>query len=289
MDHTKIAAAVLALGAAAGTSASPITISQTIILGQLLNGTSTTVQFDLNATLASQGLNASNVQSGHLVVYGISDASYGAGAAQPYGGYELQSSNTYVAYYQYAGGNYFVCTSYSWWSGNCMSGYYVPAYYSPVYRTDRTYLRSGDILYTDSIADNMVVTAGTSSASDLADQLSSSLATYGAWNYEASNWNGNGYDRTYDRARNSYQALSGPLTVDLGLDLVALADFGADGILSSFITASLGQFTVNSAMLTLQVDDAPPTGVPEPDSLLLAGTALALATLVARRRRRKAK
>jgi hypothetical protein len=283
MKTINIVGAAVAIGATAGAIASPVTVSQTFALGQLLNGSATTLQFDLGSTLAGQGLTAMNVLSGNVVVYGVSDAAYGPTSAQAYGAYTQEGSNSYIAYYAYGGGGYQSC-SYSWWGA--ASCYYEPVHYSPVYATDQQFLHSRDLLHADTVADRMDVSIGGVTGSALANTFSSVTDAYGQQNFEAAYRNGsNGYNRYYNRERDVYEALSGSLSVDLGLDTTALADFAADGMLSAQVSAGIGQFRLTSAVLTLQIDDAPAPGVPEPGSLALGG--IAAAALLATRRRRR--
>jgi hypothetical protein len=272
MAILKLSATALAVGSALAAQAAPVLVSETITLGQVLNGGSGNFQFDVGAALASRGLEAGNALSGSLVVYGISDASYNSNSSPVFGAYQTASSSSYVAYY--SGGCY-----YSWWGGGS-------CYYYPVYATATDMLRSGDVAHRDTVADTMSVHAGGSQGSDVADQLTSSTGAYGGWNYESQVNNGYNYTRYYNRQRDVYEAIQGSLEVDLGLDALALGDLRNDGVLSFDVAATVGQFRLVSATLNLQVDDAPPTGLPEPGTLgLVAAAALTGASFTRRRRK----
>jgi hypothetical protein len=285
MDVTKLAGALVAAGTAAGVSAAPVTVSQTLNLGQLLSGGSTALHFDLGSTLSSQNLESQQVLSGSLMVYGVSDASYGGGVTQ-YGGYMLESQTSFTAFYQYGGGGYYVCTSYSWWSGGCNGGYYVPAYYYPVQGVNHTFLRSDDVVYTDNTVDTMSVHAGNTTQTGSDSTVTDSATAYGPWSLTGQFNNGQyGTDTYYDQSRNVYHAISGALSVDMSLDSLALSSFATSGILDASVSAPSGQFRLDQAVLTLQVDNTPPGSLPEPATLAL--TATAALGLVAARRRRK--
>ncbi|MDG0831339.1 PEP-CTERM sorting domain-containing protein [Roseateles saccharophilus] len=286
MDITKLAGALVAAGAAAGVSAAPVTVSQTLNLGQLLNGGGTGLHFDLGSTLSGQNLESQQVLSGSLQVYGVSDASYGSGVTQ-YGSYMLESQTNFTAFYQYGGGGYFVCTSYSWWSGGCSGGYYVPAYYYPVQGTNRTFLRSDNVLYSDNTVDTMSVHAGNTTQTGSDSSVSNSATAYGPQVFAGQSGNGMyGTDTYYDQSRNVYHSVSGALSVDMTLDSLALASFATAGTLDASVFAQTGQFRLDQAVLTLQVDDTPSGRLPEPATLALTATA-ALGLAAARRRRRQ--
>lgn len=285
MDVTKLAGALVAAGTAAGVSAAPVTVSQTLNLGELLNGGGTALHFDLGSTLTGQNLEAQHVLSGSLMVYGVSDASYGSGVTQ-YGNYMLESQSTFTAFYQYRGGGYYVCTSYSWWSGGCTGGYYVPAYYYPVQGVNRTFLRSDDVAYTDNTVDTMSVHAGITTQTGSDSTVTDSATAYGPRSYSGQAGNLQyGIDTYYDQSRNVYHAISGALSVDMTLDDLALANFATSGILEASVGAPSGQFRLEQAVLTLQVDNTPSGSLPEPATLALTATA-AVGLLAARRRRK---
>lgn len=277
-----LATAVMAVGAAAGAHAAAVTVSQTVQLGALLQGESQTLQFDFGAALAAQGLDATQALSGHLVVYGMSDGSFGAGVAQDYGAYEQTGSRDYFTYvvtgYAFGG-----CSYSSWGGGRC---YYYPVY-APVASTDRDFGRSRDILHQDSVADALRVSAGGSST-EASVGLSAVQDPYGAWVYETmeSRYPG-GYDRYYNRERNAYEGHFGEFEALLGLDAQALADFRMDALLDVGFLGTLGRFSDLTVTLNVQIDDGPATGhnVPEPGTLALVAAGLAGAAAVRRRQR----
>lgn len=272
MAILKLSATALAIGSAIAAQASPVLVSETVSLGQVLNGNSSNFQFDLSAALASRGLSAGGALSGSLVVYGVSDASYNSVSGPVFGNYQSANYSTFIAYY--SGSCY-----YSWWGGSS-------CYYYPVYGSQTDMLRSGDVMHQDTVADTMAVHTGGSQATDTVDQWISSATGYGGWNYEGQ-YNNGGYNYTtyYDRQRDVYQALQGSLEVDLGLDALALGDLKSDGVLNFDVAASVGQFRLLSATLNVQVDDAAGR-LPEPGSLALVATAVLTGASFTRRRRR---
>jgi hypothetical protein len=146
-------------------------------------------------------------------------------------------------------------------------------------------------MHVDSVADQMTVTAGATSASDTASNVTNSATPFGA---QVSDGTGGdyygGYQYYYSQYRDTYQAISGPLQVSMGLDAVALADLALDGLLGIGVSA-FGQFSLQSASLTFTAEQAGISqggSVPEPGSIALSATALA-ALLALRRRRREAK
>jgi len=284
--QTGISAALAVLGAVAmPASATPVTMTETVSLGQLLSGNSTNVQFSISSLLISQGYAPTDVISGDLVVYGLSDPSYGAATAQPYSGYNVTGTTSHTAYYPYYVSGY---TSCGWWS--C---YYSPGYtaYAPYSVTDYYETRNRDILHQDNVADVMQVTVGGTTASATADQTVHAANPYNPATSD-------GYVCTYDgygncvyhyrssQERDVYDAIYGPLQQSLVLDLLALQDIWGDGILDVGVGAPTGQFVLKSAQLTIQADHvSPKQTVPEPGTLSLVGAAIAAGTLARRRRR----
>ncbi|WP_457424947.1 PEP-CTERM sorting domain-containing protein [Roseateles sp. P5_E7] len=270
MTTLKFSATALAVGSALAAQAAPVTVSQTMTLGQVLNGNSANFQFNVNSALASQGVAGGTALSGTLVVYGISDASYNSSTGAVFGNYETIYSGGYT-YYAY-GGCY-----YSWWGGSS-------CYYYPVYASYTEQLRSGDVTHRDTVADTMTVSAGNATASDVVDQWITSSTGYGGYNYEGQYSTGNGYTTLYNRQRDVYEALQGDLQTSLALDLAGLADVQGDGVLSFSVGASAGQFRVLSATLNLVVEER--RGLPEPGTLVLVGAAALTGASFTRRRRK---
>lgn len=272
-----LTAALALMGVSAAASATPVSVSQTISLSQLLSGnSSTSISFDLNAQLATAGQSAGNIFSGDLVVFGYSDAQYNSTVTDPYGGYVLNSTSTRqvsvpYTYYQY-------CSSWSW---NCYSGPYTG--YDTYNVSDYSYVRSRDVEHIDSVADTMTVTAGASSASASANTTTSSVGEYGGLTLDTETGSSTyGMNYYYDRQRDTYQAIDGPIETTLSLDSTALADLMADGILAPTVQATLGGFHLTSATLTVEAESK----VPEPGTLALFAGAAAAGALTRRRRKK---
>lgn len=302
-SKTSINLALVAAGAIASvpTMAAPVTISESFTLNALLqNGGASQLNFDIGGFLTAQGLSAGRVVSGEMVVHGFSEASYGEAAAGAYSGYQQTgSSSHYATRTQYAyvpgytQGYSYSCRS-TWGYTTCYGSYWVPGYsygYQVGYTIgDTLETRYRDIMHIDSVADQMKVTAGNSSATDTADTHSNSVGAYGNANYEGQicrYYDGAGncsYAYEYNRERDTYDAVFGALDTSLSLDLIALQDLRNDGLLGVGFSALAGQFNLQSINFTLQVE--PGSDVPEPASLLLAGAALAGAAAATRRRRK---
>lgn len=271
MAAKALTASALAVGSVLAAHAAPVLVSETLTLGQLLNGSTDSLQFDVGSALAARGLSAGQLVSGSLVVYGISDASYGATEGPLFGNYVTTNQYTYVAYY--SGGCYYS----SWGGGSC--------YYYPVYGTATEQERLGDIFHRDAVADTILVSVGGAQGSDVVNEVSASSTAYGSRVYE--NQVASGVNRTYyyNRTRDVYEALYGDLMVNVGLDGLAMSDLMSDSILNFSVGASVGQFRLVSATLNLRLDDAP-QGVPEPGSLALVAAAAVTGAAFTRRRRK---
>lgn len=251
--------------------AAPVLVTETLSLNELLSGNATSIQFNVASLLASQGLTPAGIQSGTLVVYGLSDPNFGAAASQPYGAYQVDGpagSHT-ASYTYYVGGSY----SCGWWS-TCYYSYPVTGYYSV---TDYSETRSRDVLHVDNVADQMNVSVGSSSASDTASQILNITDAYKPSTYDGSVGGGaNPIYYQYSRERDVYEAVYGTLQSSLALDSVAIQDIAADGILNALVSAPVGQFNLLTAELSVWADAVQTnSSVPEPGSLALAGLALA--------------
>ncbi|MBI5428956.1 MAG: PEP-CTERM sorting domain-containing protein [Nitrosomonadales bacterium] len=286
-----ISAALAVIGAmAAPASATPVTISQSFSLSQLLSGGSANLQFDISAQLSSQGFAATDVISGGLVAYGLSDPAYGAPAAQAYGAYNVTGTTSHTGYYSYYYPGYSSC---SWWGG-C---YYSPGYtaYAPYTVTDYIETRSRDVLNQDNVADVMQVTAGGTSATATASQTLHTVSPYGAATSDGSYCTYDYYGNCvvhyqYSQQRDVYDAIYGQLQQSLGFDALALQDIWTDGILNVGVGAPVGQFLLQNIDLTVQVEHAAPgPSVPEPGTLSLMGAAIAAGVVTRRRRRKESK
>lgn len=284
----KLGAALAIMGAAVAPSqATPVTVSQTISLADLLSSSGTassTVGFNMNAQLAAVGHTSGDVISGDLVVFGYSDGAYDAASAEPYSGYATIAYGSHTAYQTYTYSYYVPRTCYDFWGASYQCGYV--AYGTGSYGwsvTDRSEGRSRTVDHVDVTADQMTVTAGASSTTAADSTHVASVGSYGNWNYEGTGGNYyDGYIYYYNRERDSFDAVMGPIQASLSLDDLALGDLTADGLMDAVVTASLGHFTVTSATLTVTAE----TRVPEPGTLGLFGIA-ALGGIAARRRGRK--
>jgi hypothetical protein len=277
-----LTAALALMGASATAAAVPVTVTDTISLSQLLSGNSTNITFNINSQLAAAGQGLGDVLSGDLVVFGYSDAQYTTQAG-PYGGYATTGVEGYHWVSQPYTYSYYVdCPSWSW---SCSNTAYATGYHY-VNVTDYNAVRTRDIDHIDSVADTMVVAAGTASASGSASTHTSG-STYG--NPQFTGVSG-GYTTSsyylYNRDHDVYDAIAGDLQATLHLDAVALADLNNDGILAPSVTAALGSFHLTSATLTVLSEVVDRSEVPEPATLGLFAVAAAGAT-VPRRRRKK--
>jgi len=284
-----IGLALAAAGAIASipASAAPVTFTQTVSLGAVLDGTATTLNFDVGSFLAGSGYSAGDVVGGDISVFGFSDASYGAAQASPYSGYQQTGSPAHTAYYSYYVGGGSSC---SWWSCYYYPGYYVSGAYT-IYDVEETRYR--DINHIDAVADELRISAGAASATGQVSNTTSSVGGYGGAWYDGNycryvDGNGNcSWDYRYSRERDVYQAIAGNLQSSLSFDAVALGDIAADGLLAIGMEASRGHVTLNSLTVNLQVERsaAAAVTVPEPAGLALTGVALAAALVAGRRRR----
>jgi len=271
----KIAIASLVIPAAPAL-ATPVTLSDTQSINQVLNGNSTNLNFNIGSLLSSQGLSPTDVLSGNLTVYGYSNVDYRV-QSQPYGGYyqaSISSRSTPRT------GSYSHSHSWSWSSH---THYYT--YYQNV--ADRNYRRSHYTTYTDNVADVMQVSAGGSTASDSANTVYSNTTYRGSNNDPTKGSYYSGYRYYSTQEYNRYSALYGQLQVSLTLDALALQDISADGILDFGVDARLGQFRLTSARLSITAEKKQVSSIPEPSTLSLIGLAVALAAGGGMRRRKR--
>lgn len=292
--------AIAAAGAIASAPAlaAPVSISHSVTLNTLLQNSSSSLSFDLNSFLASEGFTAAEVLGGSVSVFGFSEASYGA---PQYGSdYNTQSyaSGAHTAYYSYYVQGYQSC---SWWGYYC---YYSGGYtaYQQYSITDYTQHSDRDVTRSDSVIDQMQVTVGASMASATVNQTSSSAGPFGQYLYDRTNsncWYSQyyvcSYTDIYHREREVYSATYGALAVTEALDLTALADLRSDGQLSLLVAASVGQFNLSSISFDLAVkhqiaqqqNSLISSNVPEPRSLPLTALALAAAIVAGGYHRRR--
>ena len=294
--------AIAAAGAIAGAvssvpaTAGPVTVSHSVALNTLMQGNGSTLNFDLNNFLSSQGYTAAEVVGGAVSVFGFSEASYGA----PQYGSDYNTtthvSGSHTAYYSYYVQGYKSC---GWWGGcHYYGGYTAWASYNV---NDYTQLSDRDTARSDSVADRMQVTVGNTTGTDTADTRSSSAGSFGGYLYDYTNgtgcWNDScNHTTVYHRERDVYSAVYGALDVTQTLDMTALLDLQGDGVLGVGVSAPVGQFKLTAASFDLVVQHQiaqrlnaqSVSTVPEPQSLPLTAVALAAAALAGgwfRRRR----
>jgi hypothetical protein len=267
--------------------AAPVLLNQTIQLSNSLDRNSVSLNFDLGSFLSGQGFGSKDILSGSATLHGYSDAQYGAATPTAYSGYQVTGQTSHQAQYSYYVPDSNNCGS--WWNGYrgaCGNAHYEYVQYG-VQDTNSTHFR--DVKHEDLVADSMRLLIGASSATDVAETRSASIGNYGAAQFENSvckSTDGHGncsFDNRYARQRDTYSAIYGALDTSLSFDAAALLDVRNDGILGVGFSADAGQFKLSSISFDLLVEKA--AVVPEPASLLLAGTALAGLVLTTRRRR----
>lgn len=295
LDRPSLVLAATAGAIAAGPlSAAPISVSETVTLGNVLSqGSSAALHFDVGAMLASQGLAGDQVVGGQLTVFGFSDAAYGGqSTSSDYALGENAGSHYYTAYGYSPGYSYSYC---SWWSG--CTYYYYPgysyAYTATAYDTKVTTYQT--TTHSDAIIDAMALTAGTASAAGtVSTTQNSTLTAYGAPIYDGlvgCTDPSCSYTYAYHRVRDLYLDYSGALSASVALDSQALADIAIDGILDVNVGDTAGQFRLTSASFDLLVrqpviafNGLSATAVPEPPAWPLA--AVAIGAMLALRARR---
>lgn len=287
----KLAASLVAGTLGSVAHATPIVMSDTVTLGNLLNNQSTTIHYDASNLLAAQGLTSGDVLSGSLVIYGLSDISYQT-SADPYGAYFVSGSSQrnvsvpYTYYQQvYVQGTPYSCgfwgystcyNSYAYYQQ--MTGYYTMAV------TDYTETEQRNIEHRDTV-DTMTASVGATSGSTQDSVVGSSTGAYTTPSLQYTSGGGyySGYSY-YSQERDVYNSVSGPLELSLVLDSTALQNLRDTGFIDITVNAG-GQFSLQS--IGVSMDGAVPDakGVPEPASVVLSLTGMA--AIVATRRRKK--
>lgn len=267
--------------------ATPVTISQTLSLGTLLNGGgSVPGLFDINALAASAGVTGNyEVQAAQVIGYGYSDILY----SNSYQGRYTDSSSAY--YYSTVGGYYtyyypvYYSYSYSCGSWGWSTCYAYGAYYQQAYAPYYVGAVNHDIYQSDQYNHNspgatMEFTAGTAVQTD-SSPYSLANTNYGNYSYSYSqyNYSNNGYDYYYLRNVDSYSGAYGPLTAAVALGAADLTNASQTGQIDFNFASLSGRFTANSVSLTATIE-----AVPEPGTLLVFGASL-LALLATRRRK----
>jgi hypothetical protein len=252
--------------------ATPITVSDTVTLGNLLQNTSDVVRYDASNLLASSGLSANELLSGSLVVYGLSNIDYQTNVGG-YGGYATTGSSSrfvsvpYTYYtYVYVPGHSYSC-GFGGWSTCYYGGYGYSVQQTGYYGAlvyDYTETRQREIDHLDT-QDTMTVSVGGATASAV-DSVVAHSRDYSAPVYQYSDYYGP-YSSTYTYYQqdvNVYDSVSGPLQLSLALDALALTSLRDNGYIDIDVSAA-GQFTLESIKFT-----ASAAAVPEPASITLA-------------------
>ncbi|GEM_PF-6862996 len=274
--------------------ATPVTMSETVTLNDLLTNQSTTIHYDASNLLAGQGLTRNDAQSATLIVYGLSDASYQT-SADPYGAYFQTGSHTRAVQDGYTYWQQGVYTSYyscGWLGHSTCSNNYV--YYYPVnvswtdYFTDTTYMEQRNIEHRDT-QDKMTVSVGNTTASAVDSVVAHSEGAYSAPQYQGGTGYQYGNNSTYySQERDVYDSVTGSLQVSLALDALALQSLiDADTGYLDINVSALGHFTLQSLGVSM-TGEAPArsnSDVPEPASIVLSLTGMA--AFAATRRRKK--
>lgn len=250
----------LALGmCAVSANAGVVAVSQTLEIDRYLDGASKNFVFDLNGSLAAQGVRSGDVFAGALTVSGFSGLEAFSLTIGYNGPYLLGQQDRA---YQYLG----LCG----WS-LCTKTKTV---------TDTHYGKDATWTYTDHVKDTMVVTAGGASASDKADDWSSESEASGYVRILTLGSASGGYT-TYDlRKVVTEEGYGGDLLAQLTLNAGALADVQDDGLFTFNVKApGHSQFTVNNARLDLLAVSP----VPEPSTWAMIGCALGALVLTRRR------
>ena len=267
-------------------AASPVSLSHSYSLDTLIQGTSTSMVFDLTSYLFNQGFAPADVVGGSVSVFGFSDAVYGAPQAGPNFNTRTLAIGTRVLSYSYEVAPTIYC---SYPAGCYVHGGYT-ASWSDVF-VDYSQTSDREIRFTDTVADQMQVNIGASLSTGVVSLLPANVGNFGSYQADGlrtSDCVNNGCNQTflYSRERDVYSALAGALGVTQTLDTLALLGLRSSGTVDIDFAAPVGQFRLNQVSfdLTLRQPVAllGTTGnqahaVSEPAALPLAGLALALA------------
>jgi hypothetical protein len=266
--------------------AAPVLLSQTFQLSNSLDRNSVSLNFNLGSFLAGQGYSSSDIVSGNATLHGYSEVQYYGGLPTfAYSAYQVTGQTSHQA--QYLLYDIPDTNNCGFW-GNKPCGNARKEYRQYLIQ-DTISTQSMDWQREDLVADSMRLLIGASSASDVADTRSSSAGSYGPARFQSQvckstdRYGNCSYDNRYLQQRDTYSAIYGALDTSLSFDAAALLDVRSDGILGVGIQATAGQFKLNSISFDVMVEKA--AAVPEPASLLLAGSALAGLMLTTRRRR----
>lgn len=264
MVSKKLLAGIFALFCAATAHADPISLSSGFAVNNnhLTFNQSHNFQLNVNNELAAQNLNSKSILSGILTVSGYSDADYAHSKTETGNGKTGTVPRDYTE-----------CNN----KGKCTTKSV----------NDNIHVNDITDVYSDKVADQMLVSVGGISGFDFADEVAQD-DSHGklVWDKTTGSANG-GYNIFYHRNSVHHDSLSGDLLVMLSLDSIALNDLFADGILDLTVKSLLGQFNVTDIRLDFVAQEVavpPDAQVPVPTSLLLTG--LGLAALATARRRK---
>jgi hypothetical protein len=290
-----------AQGIVCAAAADPITVTETIPLGQTLTAGGATFNgaFNIDSLLPATGYYAAplNILSAVVALYGYSSPQ----TTSTLNSYSYASNGT---------GQYFQYTV-TYWQGNSNGVYYYNCYwgcYSYAYSysytgTGTVYdnVSTDNITAQDSTVDTASITAGTTSLTG-SDSVTSAYA--GGYGYYQGSYYGGGYyysgynynygipysssegstyeDVNFDNYNTTDSGYFGALQATGSLDAVSIAELSQGGILDFSVSAANGQFTPSDVTITVTLDQS----VPEPGALSIFGFSLLLLALRARQIRR---
>lgn len=289
-------AALLSTALAAGTAASatPVTISQQIDLGTLLQqGQAYNGAFDIRDLLVAPDGSPIDIVGARITAFAFSDA---AGYTNSYTTSHYAGSETVyyttahqgVGYYYYS----YRC-GFAGWSTCWASTPYYYTYYTQHEATVETTVYDNVTSIVDSVADVAQLTAGGQSVLDTADTVVQTTTASPATFYYQTQMDQDHWRRYLSRNVNNVSTVSGPLEMVLDLGSMALFDLTSDGMISYSLATLVGQARFNWIRLEAfgeiaSAEDPGPGEVPEPGALALLGAgALAIGLRGRARDRRK--
>jgi hypothetical protein len=258
-----------ALMVASTSAANALVVQQTLTPSAYtyLGGPAFNGQFDIRSLLtpASSFNQPYDVVSATVTAYGYSPVQATSQTVSPYSQYTQTGTTSRTVYYSYS----YSCG----WGATCTG-------YGSYTVNDVTETRYNTVTNRDPIADTIHLDVGSDSFSGtvsefVANQGSSSPVFDGQSGTETGRY-------TYYYSITSFVTdfLYGNLSAGGALTAPALADLAQDGILPFSVDASIGQFYLNAAVLTVTLNQNPAQAdVPEPIPLGPMGTGLFLLML----------